>query len=343
MTSIQRRVLNLAIVTLAIYLAGTLGYMLIEGWGLIDAFYMTAITLTTVGFGEVEPLSALGRVFTTLLVFLGVGVFVVGFGIIGEYLLSASLAGEFRKRHIKRMIDKLENHIIICGYGRVGQSAAQALKDSKRPVVILDKSLEKLEAASEEGFLTLEGDASRDEALREAGIERAWGAIVCTGDDSLNLFVVLSARELNPQLYIVARSVEALNERKMRLAGANRVVSPYQIGGRHMANIMIRPHVTDFFDVVTLDNGLEIWVEELVIDAGSPLAERTVGESDIRRKTGVTLVAVLRQGSGSTVTPDAATRLEAGDELIVLGTREQLAALEELTESKMGHLPRSDA
>lgn len=229
-----------------------------------------------------------------------------------------------------RTIDKLRNHIIVCGYGRVGQSAALTLLEGKRPVVVIDNSLDRIDSAQAEGFVVLHTDATRDESLLQAGIERAWGMIICTGDDSRNLFIVLSARALNADLYIVARTVDAANEQKMIRAGANRVVSPYQIGGKHMANIVIRPHVTDFFDVVTLDGGLELWLEELIIQPQSLLVAQTVGKSDIRRRTGVTLVALLRR-AGGTVMPDADTLLQAGDELIVLGTREQLASLEELT------------
>ena len=231
---------------------------------------------------------------------------------------------------MSREIEKLRDHVIVCGYGRVGQSAATGLKNGTRPVVVIDKSSERLADANADGLTIIEGDASHDETLMQAGIERAWGIIICTGEDSLNLFIVLSARSLNPDLFIVTRSIDSENEPKMRRAGANRVVSPYQIGGKHMANIMTRPHVTDFFDVVTLDGGIELWVEELVIPQDSPMVGQTVGEADIRRRTGVTLVALLRDGGEQSIMPDAKTRMEVGDQLIVLGIREQLAALERL-------------
>jgi voltage-gated potassium channel len=229
-----------------------------------------------------------------------------------------------------RLIDKLEDHVIVCGYGRVGKSAAITLRDSKRAIVILDFDNTQIESALTDGFTVLQADATKDDALIQAGVQRAWGLIICTGDDARNLFIVLSARALNPQLYIVARTVDAGNEQKMIRAGANRVVSPYQIGGKHMANIVVRPHVTDFLDVVTLDGGIELWLEELVIQPDSALVGQTVGQTNIRQATGVTLVALLRSGGG-TVTPNADTTLEVGDELIVLGTREQLSQLEELT------------
>lgn len=237
---------------------------------------------------------------------------------------------------MKRTIENLQNHVIVCGYGRVGQSAITSLLNSKRQVVVIEKEAEKTAVLDTLNLLYLVGDATKDEILQQAGIDRAWGMLVCTGDDSRNLFIVLSARALNSDLYIVARSVDAENDRKMRRAGANRVVSPYQIGGQHMANIIVRPHVTDFFDVVTLDGGIELWVEELVMGETSPLIGKTVGEANIRQTTGVSIIAMWR-GGRSTI-PDAHTLLHANDELIVIGTREQLAKLEKLMAIDIGHL-----
>jgi voltage-gated potassium channel len=228
-----------------------------------------------------------------------------------------------------RNIENLENHVIVTGYGRVGQSAVASLQNSKRQVVIIEKNAERGAELDALDLTHLVGDATKDEVLQQAGIDRAWGMLVCTGDDSRNLFIVLSARALNANLYIVTRSVDAENERKMRRAGANRVVSPYQIGGQHMANIVIRPHVTDFFDVVTLDGGIELWVEELIIDETSSLVGKTVGEANIRQETGVSIIAMLREKHSSI--PNAHTVLQVEDELIVVGTREQLTKLEKLT------------
>ena len=333
MISFRRRILPLLSLPFVLLLVGTVGYMVIEKWPLIDAFYMAAITMTTVGFGEVRPLSNDGRLFTVVLILMGVGVVAYGFSTLLEYILTADLANTLRRRRMSREIRKMRNHVIVCGYGRVGESAVNSLRNSQRTVVVIERDHDTIVKAMSEGLTVIEGDATRDEILIEAGIERAWGLVVCTADDSRNLFIVLSARSLNADLYIVTRSIDAENERKMRRAGANRVVSPYQIGGKHMANIIIRPHVTDFFDVVTLDGGIELWVEELQIQPGSTLDGKTVGAADVRRQTGVTLVALLRHGGTAAITPDANTILVAGDELIVLGTREQLAALEKLTGS----------
>jgi voltage-gated potassium channel len=329
MSVYSRRPVLIISMAFTLLIVGTAGYMLIEGWPLLDAFYMTVITLSTVGFGEVRPLSQTGRLFTSALLI--VNIFLIAYGV--EAIISARMGGQFfRRRQMMRQVNQMENHVIVCGYGRVGESSATSLLSSNRDVVVIEKEPEKVAVLEKSGCLFVEGDATQDEVLLRAGVERAWGLIVCTGDDSVNLFIVLSARALNKSLFIVARSVSEENERKMRLAGADRVVSPYQIGGRHMANIAIRPHVTDFFDVVTLDDGVELWVEELAIQEGSPLIGKTVGEADIRRQTGVTIIAIYHHQDQRASLPRARTVLNAGDQMIVLGTRQQLAQLQALAE-----------
>ncbi len=327
MAKSPNRALIILATVISLFLLGVTGYMLIEGYTALEALYMTVITLTTVGFAEVRPLSDGGRLFTIVLLFLGVGTLAYSVGALVEYVLAGKLGGQFASRRMHTALDAMNNHTIICGYGRVGRSAALSLQQNGRPLVIIDKDEVQVETAKADGHLVIHGDASKDDTLYEAGITRAGGLIVCAGDDTLNVFVVLSARFLNPDLFIVARSSGIDNDTKMRQAGANRVVSPYQIGGHHIANIMVRPHVTDFFDVVTLDNGQEIWVEELTIEPSSRLVGMLVGEADVRRKTGVTIVAIYRQSSDSTFMPDANSPFEAGDRMIVLGTREQLSQL----------------
>ncbi len=328
----NRRAAALIFIPFFLFTLGTVGYMIIEGWNVADAFYMTAITLTTVGFSEVRPLTTNGRFLTVALLVFGVAFIAYGL----EYLLTANLGESWRNRRMMQTIESLENHVIVCGYGRVGQSAVASLQNGKRQVLIIEKEPEKIPMLGQNSHLFLKGDATKDEVLQQANIDQAWGMLVCTGEDSGNLFIVLSARALNANLYIVTRSIGAENERKMLRAGANRVVSPHQIGGRHMANIIERPHVTDFFDVVTLDGGIEIWVEELVIEEMSPLVSKTVGEANIRQETGVTIIALRRENYSSI--PDPHTRLQPRDELIVLGTREQLAQLKKLAAVAFGHL-----
>jgi voltage-gated potassium channel len=337
MLSLRRSLAPVLIALAAVVTIGTIGYRVIEGWSYLEALYMTVITLSTVGFGETRALSSSGRVFTIVLIVLGVSTVAYALSSIGEYILNVRVGPRVRERRMMRAISKLENHFIICGFGRVGRSAYESLKEAKGEIVIIEKDNEQAEMPLALGLTVVIGDATIDETLKQAGIEKARGLMVCSGNDSDNLFIVLSARSLNPNLFIVARSVNAENENKMRRAGADRVVSPYKIGGRHMANLLSRPHVTDFLDVVTLDSGLELWLEELEIGETSVLAGKTVIEADLRRNTGAILIALLRGPERKTFIPDEKMRLEVGDELIVLGTREQLLKLEELADSTVGH------
>ncbi len=324
------RLLLLFIITIAL---GTAGYALIERWPLGDALYMTAITLSTVGFGEVRSLSPAGRAFTILIIFAGVGLIIYFFSSMAEYLVSFNMENEWHKRRSRNRVKKMKDHVIICGYGQVGSSAAATLQENGREIVVIDADAKRVTAAHDLELVAIHGDATQDETLLLAGVDRARSIIVSIGDDSLNLFVVLSARAINPDLYIISRANDSVNNEKLRRAGANRVVSPYEIGGQHMANIVIRPHVTDFFDVVTLPGGEEIWVEEQTIESTSSLVGKSVVESDVRRQTGVTLVAIYRPESAMNIIPDSNTKLAVGDKLIVLGTRDQLSKLELLTEA----------
>jgi voltage-gated potassium channel len=298
---------------------------------------MTTITLTTVGFGEVKPLSRAGQVFTIVLLLMGVGTLAYALNTAGQYVLEADIGRRLRRRRSRRMIEKLSKHIVVCGYGRVGRSATDNLMESTKDIVIIERDEHLVDELQSDGMTVVFGDATKDEVLKAAGLERADGIMVCTGSDTDNLFIVLSARTLNPNLTIVARSADSENEGKMRRAGADRVVSPYQLGGRFMASVLTRPHVTEFLDVLTLDGGLELWLEEVMIAEDSPLAGHTVIEADLRRNTGAMLVALLQYESGTTVTPDENTQLQVGDELFVLGTREQLKKLGDLAGSTMGH------
>ncbi len=314
------RLIVLLLIIIFLLSFGTVGYMMVEGMDWLDALYMTVIGLSTVGFGEVYPLSSQGQIFTMVLIAMGLGFIVYGL----DYLVSARMERFFRKRRDMNKIAQLRNHVIVCGYGRVGQSVVKSLLAGEYRVVVIENDTADVARLEKTDVLFIEGDATRDETLLQAGLTRAYGLIACAGTDSVNLFIVLSARALNSDLYIVARSIDANNESKMKLAGADRVVSLYDIGGRRMANIMLRPYATEFFDVVTLDDGVKLWIEEVAIREGASLAGKTVGEVDIRRTTGVMLVGLMRGGEKAVFLADADTRLETGDQLIVLGTREQL-------------------
>jgi voltage-gated potassium channel len=334
MLSLRRRLLLISFVVALILVVGTAWYAMVERWSLVDSLYMTVITLSTVGFGELRPLSPASRLFTIALILVGVSTVAYGLGSIGEYLVTRGVVERLRHRRLTQKINKMEAHTIICGAGRVGRTAAETLLEMRRQFVIVDTNEDVAAELVQLGWVVLHGDATRDEVLEEAGIHSAASILVCTGDDSDNLFIVLSARALNQGLFIVARSVEGANEAKMKRAGADRVISPYQIGGRHMATVATRPIVAQFLDVVTLDSGLELWLEEVTIGADSALVGQTVMEADLRRRTGVILVALLRGEERKMITPDESTRLATGDELIVLGTRQQLATLDAMVQTE---------
>lgn len=327
----RRQLLPIIVLIILVISIGVAGYMIIEKWSFLDSLYMTSITLTTVGFGEIRQLSSTGRVFTMVLMAMGVGTIIYGLTASAEYLLAADLGPRLRNRRWRRMVNEVENHVIVCGYGRVGRSAVAGLRDINEQVVVIERDREIGEVVRADGFLAVQGDATKDETLKRAGIGRAKGLITCLGDDAQNLFIVLSARTLNPSLKIVSRNVDPENEGKLTRAGANRVISPYQLGGRYMANVLTKPRVTEFLGSVTLDSGLELWLEEMSIAAGSQLAGRTVGECNIRQQTGASLVGLFRGASGDMLSPDKSTMLQADDVLIVLGTREQLSAMADLT------------
>lgn len=332
--NLSRRLAPVIALLLLIVLFGTAGYMLLEDWAFVDALYMTVITLTTVGFGETYPLDPVGRIFTIVLIVLGISILAYASRVIVEYVLTTNVSQVWRQRRMKQQLAELHDHLIVCGFGRVGENACQTLSEGRRPFLVIDDAPAKVSEARAHGWLALEGDATHDEILKEAGIERAWGMLISSGSDVTNLFIVISARALNPKLTIVARASEQGNEAKMRRAGADKVVSPYSIGGRHMANTLIRPHVTEFLDVVTLNSGLALFLEECALQADSPLVGQSVIEANIRARTGVTLVALRRGSSGETLSPDGGAKLAAGDELIALGTREQLRALEDLSRQR---------
>ena len=333
-SNLRQSIYLFSILTLAVSLVGTAGYMILEGWSVIDAFYMTAITLTTVGFGEVEPLSAAGRLFTVLLMVTGIGAVAYGFSIISQYLFALSLDSIAKERRMAREVDRLKGHFIVCGYGRVGQNATDTMREEGHDVVILDSAESKLEDIhlDRPDIYYVLGDATDDNILLRAGLKNAQGLLVCTGDDANNLFVVLSARALNPDLLIIARASHSRNESKMIRAGANKVISPYQIGGQRMANSAIRPELLEMLDVVTTRSGLELWLEDVRVEAGSFLANKTLMEADIRRLTGVTVV-VLNRAMQNVTSPSGDTRLLALDHLVVIGTRDQVRKLEELAQA----------
>jgi voltage-gated potassium channel len=326
----RTRFLPIAAVLGAIVMAGTVGFMLIEGWGALDSLYMTVITISTVGFREVRPLSPGGQLFTTGLILAGVGAVAFLLREMGQHIISGELHGTLRRRRMQHSIDALKGHYIVCGYGRVGMEAATNLRQLGKTCVVV----EQLDDTSldHDGVLHVRGDAAEDEVLKEAGIERAAGLVTATGDDPTNLFITVSAHALRTDLVIVARANNPSAEAKLLRGGANHVISPHTIGGRRIATQLLYPGVTDFLDVVMHSGDLELWLEEYMVWTNADLHGKTVAEAEVRSRTGSNVLAVRRSDGGSVLTnPPMDMRFEPGDVLIALGTRDQLRGLGKLT------------
>lgn len=331
MDSLRRLIWSIGVLV-AIVAMGVIGYMVIEGWSFLDAIYMTITTITTVGFREVHPLSDAGRIFSIILIICGVGGALYVLTNIMGYILEGQFGITMGRRRMKNRIAKLKNHFILCGYGRVGQEIAQAFSEEGAPFVVITNDQQHVARAEKEGHLCLFGDATSDEVLKEAGIERAHGLVAAVGTDTDNTFITLSARELRPDLFIEARSSGPESEGKLRRAGADRVISPHAIGGRRMAMLALRPAVVDFIDTVTYGRGRELELENVDVAGGSPLVGRTMAQA--RSQDGITVLATRKKSGKLLANPPGEEIIEDGDRLIVIGTKKRLAALESLFEGK---------
>lgn len=313
-----------------IALAGVLWFWLVEGFGLVDAAYQTVTTVTTVGFGETRPFDASAKLFSIALMVFGVAAALFTLGGVFEEQLEQQLV-RYGRRRMDRRIEALSGHAIVCGYGRVGAQIARLLVARGQRLVVVDDDPERAAAAAEDGYLVVLGDATEDEILCSAGIERAATLVVSVGDDAAAISTVLSARVLNPTTRIVARANAASTEAKLRRAGCDRVVNPLNQGAQRMAAFAQQPAVADFLDVVVHDGSLEYRLEEVVLGPRSPLAGTTLGEAHLRARTGA-LVLAVRQNDGTFLSnPAPEAVLEPGATLIAIGTSDQLAALEALT------------
>lgn len=312
---------------LVLLTAGTVGYIRLEGWPLVDAFYMTVITISTVGFGEIRAMSNVGRLFTSILIVMGVGAAAYTFSSVADYIVAGELRGVLRRQRMENRIRKLENHYIVCGYGRVGTQVAQELAHSHVETVLIDLINERFEELEAAGIITVVGDASADAVLLQAGIERASGLCSCLPEDADNVFVTLTARTLNPKLTIIARANTQENERKLRIAGADHVINPYSISGHRMARQLMHPNVVEFMDVVMRRGQVEMLIEEIRVSADSRVKEKSIAECNIRQRTGANILAVRRPGGKTFTSMGGEFVLMAGDLLIALGTPDQLESL----------------
>ena len=313
----------------ALLVLGTGGYVVVEGWSVADAFYMSVITLTAVGYSEVHPLSDAGRTFTMALLGGGLTFMGIWFALITALIVELDLTHVFRSRRIVKSIDHLSDHIIVCGVGRTGKQVIEELERARTPWVALERETARVEALMERlpRAMVISGDATHDDNLKAAGIERARGLVACLSADTDNLFVCLSARDLAPGLTIVVRAYEEETMEKLYRAGATHVVSPNVSGAIRMASVMLRPSVVSFLDIATRSSHLELRMEQLTIPAQSRIAGRRLLEAQIPQNTGLIVIATRKSGSDDddfVFNPSAETRLDAGDELIVLGTQAQI-------------------
>jgi len=329
-SQIQKRLRRGLVILASIIAAGTIGYTLIEGWSLIDAVYMTMITISTVGYGEVHPLSTAGRIFSIFLIVGGVSGALFVLSALVEYAIEGRFGITRRRRQMKAKIAKLKDHFILCGYGRVGEDIARTFSEEGISFVVIDSRPDNIALAEEENYLCLAGDATTDKVLLEAGIERARGLVAAVGSDVDNTYIALSARELRPDLLIVARASSKETETKLKRAGADRVVSPSNIGARRMALLAIRPAVADFIDTVVFRRGRELQMENIIVPNSSPLIGQTV--KAIRQRSQANILAINRKSGKLLTNPADEESIELDDRLVIMGTAEQLTALESLCE-----------
>lgn len=325
---------GLALSLLALVLVGgTVGYVVIENWSVWDAFYMTVTTVATVGYREVHPLSRLGEAFTVVLVIGGVGTALYTFSAIAGVIVEGGWDRFLQQRRLTRMFDSLTNHFILCGYGRIGGTIADEFRRQAAPFVVIDTDAGRVQTALDRGYAAIQADASHDDTLLGAGIQRARGLVAAVGTDAENVYTILTARELRPDLFVVGRAESQESISKLRRAGADRVISPYQIGATQMAQTALRPAVVDFVELATSSENLELSIEQVVIASSSPLANRSLVDANLRQRYGVIVVCIQRQDGKMEFNPPSEALMRPGDQLVVLGPAARLKDLEDAARS----------
>lgn len=316
-----------AILLTTIVVAGTVGYMVIEGWSAWDALYMTIISLTTVGYREVHPMSHAGEAFTMVVLVGGVGTVLYSFTLIGASVLETALHNPLERRRVTHMLEQLNHHFIVCGYGRIGAILVDEFRRQQVPYVVIERDAERVRALVEAGHLAVEGDASSEEVLARAGVSRARGLIAAVSTDAENVYTILTARLMQPALYIIGRAESEESTRKITRAGADRVISPYQIGGLHMAQLALRPAVVEFVQLATSSEFLELSMEQIEVRGPGPLAGQTIVGANLRQRFGVIVVGIRRAAGRMEFNPPPDARMDDGDHLVVLGPTDRLGEL----------------
>ena len=316
--------LGLAVITLVI---GTIGYMVVEGWNFMDALYMTVITVSTVGYGEVRQVDQVGRVFTIFIVLTGVGFSVYVAGAVVQFMVEGQIRRIMGRRRLDQKLKRLKRHYIICGYGRIGSVLVRKLRRSISDLVVVDSNPGLAEALEEDGVLYVEGDATEEATLIKAGIERAQGLVSVLATDTDNVFLVLTARQLNPDLDIIARAGEERSKAKLKAAGATTVESPYEMGALRMAQRILRPKVTSFLDFAMSARRQDIVMEELAVSRESALADLTLKDSGIRQRYNLIVIAIEKASGDMLFNPSFEALITAGDTLIAVGEEPNLHSL----------------
>lgn len=311
---------------------GTVGFSLIEKWSLFDSLYMTVITIFTVGYEEIRPLSIPGRIFTIIIIFSGAGtVFYLGASVVEGFIENQLVKG---KRVMEKRIQELQNHYIICGYGRMGNVISKDLAAQSIPFIIMENNPNKIAAIEEEGYIYLNGDVTDDKFLRKAGVENAKGLVTVLSSDADNVFVTLTARSLNPNIFIVASSNIRGTVPKLLRAGANKVINPFLTAGKHMSQLLLKPIVVDFIEVVSQEESLDLRMEEVNILEGSSLSGVKLKDSQLRTRLNIIIVAIKKKDGRMVFNPSSETEIISGDVLISLGSKEDLHKLEEIGRGK---------
>jgi len=322
----RRLILSLALIVFIVSF-GTIGYMVVEGWNFQDSLYMTVTTLTTVGYREVRELTSVGRWFTIILIIGGVGTMLYALSTGAKVLLEGEIQEALGRRRLEKKIRELRDHYIVCGYGRMGKIIVKELKSQRVKFVAIEKNA--ISQEKEEAFLVI-GDATQDELLKEVGIERAKGLITVLPTDAENLYVVLSAKGLNPNLFIVARAGEEGSEQKLLRAGADRVISPYLIGGLRIAHTVLKPAVVDFIELATQSGNIDLQLEEIPIPDVSRFSGLSLDQCGFGKDLGIIIVGIKKTSGDMQFNPTYRTLIEPGDTLIALGETSKLKVLEEM-------------
>ena len=316
-------------ILIIILIYGTSGYMFLEDMSLTDSIYMTVISITTVGFSEVRPLSPAGKYFTVVLIFGGVGFFLYMVSLITEAMLAGGLHTFLGRKNMEKKLNVMKDHYIVCGFGRIGKVISKILHENNRPFMIIENNPEEIAAIKELGYLVLEGDSTNDDMLNKAHIMDAKSLIAVTSSDADNVYIILSARGLKSEIYILARSSGKKGaETKLLRAGANKVFSPYEIGARRMAQSLLRPTVIDFIDLTVHEGELGLRLEELQVSDEATFADKTLMDSGIRSEHDLIVVAIKRLKGEMLFNPNPNTEILPGDILVVLGEHLNIQALE---------------